>query len=85
MSGDIDGFISKSILKNGKRRAANFDWLSVPPERHLLPDSILSWVSDFEDISLAMTDADTENIPDVENPSAIQCQVTFCLVETLLR
>ena len=69
MSGVIDGFISKSILENGKRRAANFDRLSVPPERHLLPDSILSWVSDFEDVSLAMTDADTENIPDVENPS----------------
>ena len=33
--------------------------------------TILSWVSDFEDVSLAVTDADTENIPDVENPSKL--------------
>ena len=69
MSQIIDGFISKSILDKTKSRVAYFDWLSVPTEQQLLPDSILSWVTDFEDVSLAMIQDEEENMAGIENPT----------------
>ena len=62
----IDGVVSKSILEKAEKGAHSVDWLCLPPEEQLLPDSILLWVADYQEVSTAMIEK--ENFPDVENP-----------------
>ena len=38
----VDGVVSKSILERAEKRALSLDWYCIPPEKRLLPDSILS-------------------------------------------
>ena len=41
----MDGVVSKSILERPEKHALSLDWYCIPPEKGLLPNSILSRVA----------------------------------------
>ena len=67
MSEIIDSVVSKSILEEAEKGAANVDWFCIPPEKRIVDDSILLWVAGFEEaVSTESLDYEKEN-SDIEN------------------
>ena len=68
MAGIVDGVVSKCIFEKAEKGAASVDWFCIPPENRIVDDSILSWVTGFDEAISEFSEYEKEN-PGRENPA----------------